>query len=258
MSDPKEHRLFVGSVEKAFDFLEVFDSNTKSLSLTELVQRTGLPKSAAQRYAYTLETLGYLNKDPESRRYRLSLKTLFAAGRFISQNEMIHAAYPHLVQLRQQLDARIGLSVQYQERIVYLIPLQSSREAYQTDYPGFSVPIHCTTSGRLFLAQQSDAEARSRLKVQERPALTPFSKTDIDDIMGEVSDARQQGYCITQQEYRIGNLNLGVPVFDREQKLAACLIAVVQTAHWDIQRLKQEAWPLLQETASRIQIIRRE
>ena len=62
--------LFVSSLEKGFRVLEAFREAPGDLGLTEIALRTGLDKSAAQRFTNTLYQLGYLEKDPRSRRYR--------------------------------------------------------------------------------------------------------------------------------------------------------------------------------------------
>lgn len=250
----KNNPLFVGSVEKAFAVFEAFDANTPSLSLTELVQRTAMTKSAAQRYVYTLESMGYLSKNRVSKRYELSLKALLPASSFLSQNTLVSAANLHIVQLRQDLDARVGLSVLHGGKVVYLIPLQSISEAYANDYPGFTVPLYCTTSGRTFLSYQAEKTAVELLSSENRIPVTPHTITDMESIMNEVKEVRKKGYCITNQEISLGKLNISVPVLDREQNAIACIVAVFKTQSWNIETLVHDAWPVLQEAAARIRI----
>ena len=66
-----ENALYVGSVGKAFRVLDCFKGAAGDLSLTEIMERSGLDKSAAQRYAYTLSAEGYLQQNSQTRRYRL-------------------------------------------------------------------------------------------------------------------------------------------------------------------------------------------
>ena len=251
-SENAESALFAGTAAKIFKVFEAFDTQSRSLSLTEVMKRTGFNKSAVQRYLFTLEALGYLEKDADSKRYALTLKTLFPASNFLSQDPLIRAAYPHVVALRQSLDARIGLSVHYQDKVTYLIPLQSIREAYQTDYPGFCVPLHNTTTGRIYLSYESEGDARETLMRIEREALTPYTKTDVDEILNEIRKIPKQGYCIADQEYRLGNINVAVPILNRDMQPEACLVAVVQSADWDVVRCIREAVPALQNAAQRI------
>ena len=81
-SNQNKDRLFVESVEKAFKVLEAFRSDKVDLSLVEIISRTGLNKSAAQRFTHTLHRLGYLKKDRprgaiRSRKRSLKVPTIF-------------------------------------------------------------------------------------------------------------------------------------------------------------------------------------
>src|SRR3546814_18850039 len=46
------------------------------ISLTEIAAATGFGKSASQRLTHTLTALGYLEKNPETRRYRMTVRAL--------------------------------------------------------------------------------------------------------------------------------------------------------------------------------------
>jgi IclR family pca regulon transcriptional regulator len=250
--EAKENALFVASVAKAFDVLEVFRGGGKSLSLTDIIKRTNMGKSAVQRYLFTLEELGYIQKSSITKTYQLSIKNLSLAGGFLSQNIMIQAANPHLVELRKKLDARIGLSVMADNKIIYLIPLQSRSEAFQNDYPGFEVPIYCTTSGRVFLSCCSNEEALNTLENQDITQRTLTTKTDIASIMREIEKAKINGYCITEQEYIHGQLNIAVPIFQGSHLISACIVVVVPASQWDVDKVTKEVLPLLMDSARQI------
>lgn len=244
--------LFVTSVGKAFEVLEVFKVDIKSLTLTDIIQKTSMGKSAVQRYLYTLEKLGYIQKSSITKTYKLSIKNLTLASGFLSQNTIIQAANPHLVDLRKKLDARIGLSVMANNKIIYLIPLQSSSEAFQNDYPGFEVPIYCTTSGRVFLSNLSNIEASNILENQDCPSITTTTKIDVFKIMEEIKQAKINGYCITNQEYLHGQLNIAVPIYQTDNSITACIVVVVPVSQWNEDRLIKEVLPLLRDSARQI------
>src|SRR5690606_9230309 len=71
-SDP----LMVQSVAKAFRVLTAFDKGHGSLTLSQIAQLTEMDVSTAQRFTHTLTQLGYLKKDPATRQFELSTKTL--------------------------------------------------------------------------------------------------------------------------------------------------------------------------------------
>jgi IclR family pca regulon transcriptional regulator len=248
----KDNALYVASVDKAFKVLETFQLGSKTLTLTDIIQRTNMGKSAVQRYLFTLENLGYIQKLPQSKSYQLSIKNLTLASGFLFKNPLIQAANPHLVQLRKKLDARIGLSVISNNKIIYLIPLQSSNEAFQNDFPGFDVPIYCTTSGRVFLSRLENSEVYNILNNQNIVSRTPNTKTDINSIIEEIERVRVLGYCVTDQEYLLGQLNLSVPITLENKSIVACIVGVVPASQWSIDKVTTELLPLFQESARQI------
>lgn len=249
IEDPKHNTLFINSIEKAFLVLNAFDTKTASLSLTEITQRTGLNKSAAQRYIYTLETLGYLEKHPQKKHYQLTINNLFSASAFLSQNELISIASPYIVQLREKFNARFGMSVLWQDKIVYLIALRSHHEVYSTDYPGFQVPVYCTTSGRMFLSGLFDEDIRERLQNMSRIALTPRTLTSVDEILEEIIKAREAGYCVSKDEYALGHINLAIPIKPTQGDIQACLVCVAQKNQWTEAQLFSSILPEMSESA---------
>ncbi len=59
------------------------------MSLTQLAGAADLDKSAAQRFAHTLERLGHLSKDPETRRYALTTRTLDLGHHYTRSNPLL-------------------------------------------------------------------------------------------------------------------------------------------------------------------------
>lgn len=247
-----DDRLFVGSVEKAFRVLEAFGADRRDLGLVEIIERTGLNKSAAQRFTHTLHRLGYLEKDTSSRRYMLSRKVLESANSFLRVDPLVIKATPHIVELRRQLNARIGLGCLHELSAIYLIPLQSNQAAFRTAHPGFRIPLYCTTTGRVLLAYRKKDDARAIIERCDRKKITPTTITDTDAIMTEIENVRTQGYCITYQEMRMGDINLAAPVFDGAGNAVAAIATACFTSEFSREDMMTKIAPLVMETARMI------
>src|SRR6266567_1777318 len=100
--DAVDERLFVASVEKAMKVLETFDKQARSLSMSDIALRTKMGRSATQRFVYTLETLGYLKRDPATRHYSLATKVFRFAHSVLASNAALESAYQILWQLSEQ------------------------------------------------------------------------------------------------------------------------------------------------------------
>lgn len=65
--------LFINSIAKGFQVLEAFSGGPQQMTLSDIARRSRLDRSAAQRVVHTLETLGYLQRIPDTTMYGLSL-----------------------------------------------------------------------------------------------------------------------------------------------------------------------------------------
>lgn len=251
-TDDGDDRLFVGSVEKAFKVLEAFGTDRRDLGLMQIVARSGLNKSAAQRFAHTLYQLGYLEKDPSSRRYMLSKRVLESANSFLRVDPLVNKAIPHIAELRRQINARVGLACLHGMSAMYLIPLQSNQVVLRTTHPGHKIPLYCTTTGRVLLAHRGEEEARAFIESCDRQKVTPMTITDVERIMEEIRQVRAQGYCITDQENRMGDINAAAPVFDGDSTVIATVVAACSRSEWARKEVVAKVAPLVMQTARAI------
>jgi len=86
-STPK--RGTIQSVERAVSALHVFFEEGTSLSVTEVVAKTGLAPATVHRLLSTLVKTGWLEQDPKSARYELSVKMLGSAAMVLASSALL-------------------------------------------------------------------------------------------------------------------------------------------------------------------------
>ncbi|QOT79467.1 IclR family transcriptional regulator [Cupriavidus basilensis] len=64
----------VQSLEKGFRILEAFSAQEPELTMAEVARRSGLDNATALRFLNTLLDIGYVQRVPDTRLFRLSLK----------------------------------------------------------------------------------------------------------------------------------------------------------------------------------------
>ncbi|PZX16482.1 IclR family transcriptional regulator [Palleronia aestuarii] len=179
--------------------LEAF-RDAETLSLREIVQRTGLDKSAVQRMTHTLVELGYLHQSAATQRFGLSPRILEPAYEYLRRHPLVERATPILIDLRRQCDERVDLSVLFRNQLTYIQRHQSQTALFYTTLIGRRVPLYCSSGGRSVLASLPEAEACNLLEQEERLPITRFTKTDPLEIWREVETARQQGWAVATSE----------------------------------------------------------
>ncbi|MBE9476351.1 MAG: helix-turn-helix domain-containing protein [Proteobacteria bacterium] len=247
-------RLFVASVEKAFSVLEAFGTDRRDLGLSDVMERTGMEKSAVQRYIHTLNLLGYLEKDVASRRFSLSMKVLEPANSFLRVDPLVTRATPFIFDLRRKIDGRVGVGCMHGHEALYIIPLQSNKVVFQNAHPGFKVPLYSNTTGRVLLSSLPDEQVRKILKKYDMKKVTPYSKVTIEEVLADVQETRLKGYCITEEELRLGDINLAVPLIDSNGFTHGTVTVMCSTSDFTRQDMAQKVAPIVRDTAREIML----
>lgn len=208
--------LYVGSVGKAFRVLDCFKSASGDLSLMEIMAISGLDKSAAQRYAYTLCAEGYLEQHAQTRRYRLGTGMLNLTFHFLRMNALVEMLNPIMLDLSKSTGEKISLSLQDGNELVHVMRHQTHTEHYHASLVGRRVPLYCTAGGRAVLSCLDEADVSSRLADMELVAHTPRTLTSAKAIKAEVKKVRDQGYALVVDEFIVGEVSLAAAVKDAQ------------------------------------------
>src|SRR5436190_20641816 len=88
------------SLERGLAVLSAFRAGRPLLGVSELGREVGLSRSTAHRYVATLATLGYLQQDGATKKYRLGPRVLDLGFSAIHSMELREISAPHLQRLR--------------------------------------------------------------------------------------------------------------------------------------------------------------
>lgn len=244
--------LNVKSLSKAFRLLEAFRDSPTPLGLAELVQVTGMDKSTVQRFAYTLKEMGYLEQDPDTRRYTLGRRVLDLTFGYLHSHPLVERASPVLVDLRRAVQERVDMTIPDGDWVLYVVRMQAKRENYSAALIGRRIPMFCSAGGRAMLSALPEADARQVIERANRVKHTQFTQTDVEDIMAEIRKAREQGYALQAGEWRSGEIAAAVPIVDKRGEPVAAVHVAVSVGEWTREEVEGRIVPLLMEAGSAI------
>ena len=78
--------------------------------------------------------------------------------------------------------------------------------------PGSRVPVHCSASGKIFLAQMSPAQRRRLLAHAPLEKLTNKTVTQLTRLEREIKRVQTEGYALDNEEFLPGLLCIAVLV----------------------------------------------
>lgn len=245
--------LFVASMEKAIRVMEAFKhADQGDMSLSEIVAKTGLDKSAAQRFLHTWQTLGYLEKNLTTKRFRLTAKNLNLSYEYLRANKLIEIATPHMVEARNRTKHTFNLSVLDDIDIVYVVRVPNHLQVLKATLLGRRLTAVFTSGGRAILSRLPDGTVADIIERSPLVARTPFTITDPVKIMHEIEQARRKGYAIAAQESLIGEIAVAVPVVNASGEPIAALHIPTNINQWPHKRVVDQLVPIALETAHAI------
>lgn len=243
-----DERLFLRSVARAFQVLEVFGKEARPLSLREIAQAAGIDKSAAQRIAQTLLSIGYLEKAPNDAGLLPGKRLLDRSFDYLRTNPVIERATPILLSLRETAKERVDFSLFDRATIIYALRLQSKRETFFATLAGRRIPTFSSSGGRACLSYLDETIARHIIDSSERRPQTPRTITDPEIIMGKVREAARDGYACALEESLIGEIVIAAAVTRGGTPLGAVHIAG-SLSEWEEQEFRRRFAPLAIEAA---------
>ncbi|MDR3100970.1 MAG: IclR family transcriptional regulator [Paraburkholderia sp.] len=246
---PEESSLYVQSLATGIAVLNAFSQDHRALNLPEIAALAGISKSATQRFAFTLEALGLLEKDPQTKRYSLSSRTLEIGCRYLESHPLLSRANPFLLELNRNSGETVNLAEPAGADMIYIGRFPSPMRLLVHMPVGRRIPMYCSSAGRAYLSALGEDEARDYLLACERVKYTPTTITDMDVLMDEIRLSRERGYAYCNEEYYRGDLALAVPIFDSGNRVVAALQMSVLAGKWTLKRAVARLIPMMQETA---------
>ena len=186
----------------------------RARTLTEIIAEVKQPKPTVYRMLQQLELAGLLVKEPDGKRYapgprlsRFALDVLLNAQVRASRHAILQKLVDEIGETCN-FTMLAGTDVVYLDRVETAWPLRFHLQ------PGSRVPIHCSASGKLFLAYMPPAQRNRLLGHLNYKGYTPNTITTRIRLEAELARVRAQGYALDNEEYLDGLVCVAVPVFD--------------------------------------------
>jgi DNA-binding IclR family transcriptional regulator len=213
----------VQALMRALDILDCFNYQNRVLSLSDIVNRTGLNKTTAKRLLSNLTVRGYLRQDPRSKSYQLGMRLFELGGIVFSSFSLRQAAAQPMNRLQEKTHATVLLGVKIENHLVY-IDKREGRDMRQISSDiGWRRPLHYGMLGMVLMAYLAPEEARRIIQQFPLEGHTPLSITDDDAFNLRLGKIRERGYLLEREEAVEGVLGVAAPVRDYARQVVAAL-----------------------------------
>ena len=221
--------MATGSLAKGLNLLAQLAEDRRDWGLTELANSLGLDKSSAYRLLDTMVSMSFVEKDAQSKRYRVGPKlcTLFPP----SYNHIKQAAQSTLRSLSKSLGVTVALRVQEGNQMV-VIDRVESEDLLRVSFPiGYRHPITFGCSGKVFLAFLPHDEAIRLVESCDTGGKVGLGARSIPDGSGandeqtrsQLTRTRERGYEVGREVVARGTRSVSIPLFAKGDRPVAVL-----------------------------------
>ncbi len=247
-------RYYVEALARGMRILDAFTEQTPSLSLTEIASAVGLDKSTVFRFVYTHEKLGYLLRDPETKRYRPGLKVLRLGFTALSSLGLPQIARPYLRALSRLTGETTNMTVLEGREIVYVARNATQQIITINLQLGSRLPAYCTSMGKAQLTDKPLEQLSELLGQGPFPAMGPNTITGLDALVAELEKVREQGYAINDEELVAGLRSVAAPIRDSDGEIVAAINVSVPVARVSRKELEEDLAPKVMHAARQISL----
>jgi IclR family pca regulon transcriptional regulator len=218
-----DDRYLVGALVRGLEVLRCFDREHPTLSLGDVARKLGWGRTEPFRFLHTLESLGYLHRDPATKRYELAPKVLEIGFAALANLQLPELAQPFLERLRDATNASAHIGILDGKDVVYVGRAASRAILRSTIHVGSRLPAHATAIGKTLLAGKSAAELDAWLAEHELTRYTAHTLADARALRAELARIAERGYALSNQEFESGIRSVAAPVRDAHGATIAAL-----------------------------------
>jgi DNA-binding IclR family transcriptional regulator len=208
----------IKSVSKAIQILDLLGKNPGGLSVKEICIELNLNLSTTYHLINTLLDHGYVSKSKDDI-FMLGYQIPFLHNAFLQSMAPHSILNMHLQELSNitQETAYLGKEVNNEIVIVGMIECPQAIKV-KALYIGYKDYTHARALPKSIMAFWPDAMVKGYFKERDFEKITRYTPSSLDELMAKLSEIKQCGYCVEEQEFSEGICCIAVPVFDASKK----------------------------------------
>ncbi len=244
----------VPNLVRAFDvFEEIGHNGAEGLSIAELAKRLDYPKNSIFRITMSLYALGYVDRDPASKRFFLTKRLLSLGSLAIHEQSLVEQSIDIMRELRDKTKESVFLGVLIDDHVLLMEQVSSLYPFKFSITLGSRILLHTSAPGKALVANLPNSERDALIEKIEYKTYTDNTINNKADFDKELKQVRKLGYSIDRAEELIGVHCVGAPIFNNNNFPIAAIWVTGPAA-----RIEEASFPelgeVVKEAAKKISI----
>lgn len=244
-------KYIIPNLFRGMRVLEVLARHPEGISQSDLAASLEVPANSVYRIVVTLEHLGYVLRDSESRSVVLTRKLLGLAHLGRQETSIVEASLPEMRRLRDRTGETTVLNVMHGHESVVMEQVAGTHAFRFVIEPGLRSEVHFSAHGKAMTAFLREEKAEAVIEKTSFHAYTPRTINSPDAFRRELEEVRRVGYALDREEGEEGVRCVSAPIFDHANRVAGAMTITGPTSRLRDADLP-ELGPIVREHAARI------
>jgi len=211
------------SLGKALDILELFLDTKEEMGVSDIARISGLNKATISRIANYLSTRNYLVQSEKRGKYFLGTQFLSFSKVIKDRIKLRDVAMPYLSKLCKLVDESIVLVIWDGKKAINIDSVQSEQSLRIIPDESGQIPLYCTGTGKIFLAQMTDKELETYVSSNDMIAHTTNTITNLNHLKTHLLTIVDEGVAYDDEEFKFGVRNVASGIKDVEGRFIASI-----------------------------------
>ncbi len=211
------------SAERTLMVLQYLAERSQPVPLAELSSELDLPKPTVHRMCQQLLEMRMIKHDVHEKTFMIGPALQKLAIDTLTHGTVSQLRHAVLSELVDKVGETCNFTTLNGSSVLYLDRVETRHPWRLTIGVGESVPIHCTASGKLFLAMMPTIKRNYLLRRIELTRLTDKTIIDVEQLRECLDEAHRAGHAEDRQEFITGLVAVAVPVRDAQGELRAAV-----------------------------------
>ena len=237
----------VPALERGLLILEHLAKSRRGVTLSQLTQKLGLPRSTCHALLLTFRRCGYIQPDEETGRYRLGFRLYALANMALNGIGVRNHAAPVLYRLMQETGLTVHLAILEDGEAILIDRIEPPGAPKMATWVGRRMGLHCTAVGKALISHLPAEKLDELILKQGLLRHNENTIASMTRLRQACEEVQRSGYAVDDEEEEIGVRCIGAPVLnDKGEVIAAISISGTKAQLDDIPALAV----LVKETAS--------
>jgi len=200
----------VKSASRVMDILELVSTHPQGLTLSEICDKVGIPKSSTHELLSVLEQRNFLQLD--HKKFRIGIK-VFELGQTASRNlDILKAIRPDLKWLSSQYSMTTQFGILEGNEVIYLSKIKNVSGISVESQVGSRLPAHATALGKVMLSVLPEKVLLQNYSDYIFEKFTANSCESMGELREKINLIKKNGYAEDCEEFTQGVFCLAVAV----------------------------------------------